>query len=49
MQGLGAYGLLMYNSLYSLMLFLPFFTFGPLHAQAGVALQHPGALTATTA
>eukprot|EP00240_Pyramimonas_obovata_P013334 CAMPEP_0118936694 /NCGR_PEP_ID=MMETSP1169-20130426/20044_1 /TAXON_ID=36882 /ORGANISM="Pyramimonas obovata, Strain CCMP722" /LENGTH=242 /DNA_ID=CAMNT_0006880041 /DNA_START=724 /DNA_END=1452 /DNA_ORIENTATION=- len=39
-DGLGTYGLLMYNSMYSLMCFLPFFTYGKLHAELEEALTH---------
>jgi len=37
-DGLGTYGLLMYNSLYSLMCFLPFFTYGKLHVELNESL-----------
>eukprot|EP00959_Pyramimonas_sp_CCMP1952_P002741 56727-Pyramimonas_sp.AAC.1 len=39
-NGLGTYGLLMYNSMYSLMCFLPFFTYGKLHNELEEALTH---------
>mmetsp|Transcript_35068 Transcript_35068/g.66099 ORF Transcript_35068/g.66099 Transcript_35068/m.66099 type:complete len:367 (+) Transcript_35068:114-1214(+) len=41
-EGLGPVGLLMYNSFYSMICFLPFFTYGSLHEEFQEALQHPG-------
>mmetsp|Transcript_46230 Transcript_46230/g.77057 ORF Transcript_46230/g.77057 Transcript_46230/m.77057 type:complete len:404 (-) Transcript_46230:193-1404(-) len=39
-DGLGTYGLLNYNSMYSLLCFFPFFTYGRLHAQVEEVVHH---------